>query len=462
LQAIEKHRGSPVLGNTPLAAICTAGFMLTTVTYYPGLMTPDSDSQLRQAQKIFFTDWHPPIMSLVWSALLKIHDGPVGMLVLFGLGYWGSFWIMCRALAVRSRLAAYVLAASAFTPMMINFAGTIWKDVFLAVGFLAVCATVVDAHCHAKMMRRSTAAGLIVIIATSVCARRNAIFAGAALATLVLCHTFDLRHRGQPSLIKACLLGGSLYVVALGITHAAINAVTHPKKTQPSSQLFLYDLVGMSVRTNQWLLPPSASFTLADLRPCYKDNGWDLIWLKCPRLIDELRKSGEWKRLRGRWVKAIASHPRAYATHRLAFFLSWFREADEQHLFVEPTQKSYEYGFTQRPAFTLMKAYVEGAARLPPLRMLFTNNFWLLLNLLMTTAYSIYFLVRRQDEVFLPLFISLSGMLYTAPLIFGGVAPDFRYIYWGIATAFVSMAISIANRWPDNPHLLIQHEQIIH
>jgi len=444
--ALEKNTTTSRLTHILLAVVCLAGLGLTSAAYYPGLMTQDSDYQLLQAQSFVFGDWHPPVMALVWRLLLGLHDGPVGMLALFLVGYWGSFWVMCRALATRSPGAAWILLAFAFTPMMINFVGTIWKDVFLTIGFLVTCAAVIRTHFRGGRLHWISAAGLIVLIAASVSARHNAIFTGLALTILVLCYTFDFRLREWGGAAKACLLGTLVYVAVFGAMHVGITAITQPKRTYPSSQLFLYDLVGISIRTNQWLLPPAAEYNLAKLPQCYEDKGWDLIWLRCEDLIDELRASGEWEHLGSRWGSAIAAHPVAYLAHRNSYFDSWFRESDNDHLFVDSSKKSVEYGFAPGPAYQLIKAYVLGAAALMPLKFLFTNNTWLILNVLLTGLFAFAFTLRRRDEAFLPLFIALSGTLYTVPLIFGGVAPDFRYIYWGIAASLVSIAISFAIR----------------
>jgi hypothetical protein len=444
-----------------LALACLAGLGLTTAAYYPGLMTQDSDYQLLQAQSFVFGDWHPPVMALVWRLLLGLHDGPVGMLFLFLVGYWGSFWVMSAALKKRSAVAAWILVGFAFTPMLINFVGTIWKDVFLTIGFLVTCAAVVHAHFLRERIHRLSSAALVVLVAASVSARHNAIFAGLALTILVLCYTFDFRRREWRGAMKACLLGTVVYVAAFGAIHAGITAIAQPKQTYPSSQLFLYDLVGISIRTNQWLLPPSAEYNLANLPQCYEDKGWDLIWLRCEDLIDDLRTTGEWEHLGSRWISAIATHPRAYLDHRGSYFASWFRESDNDHLFVDSSEKSVEYGFVKRRAYRLLKNYVLASAAQPPLRMFFTNNTWLILNILLTGIYAFAFVFRRSGEAFLPLFISLSGALYTVPLIFGGVAPDFRYIYWGIAASLICIPISVAIRRPAPATSCETHEHII-
>lgn len=433
-----------------LTALCLLGFGITAAAYYPGLMTPDSDFQLQQAQLFSFNDWHPPVMSLVWSALLWVHDGPVPMLALFLVGYWASFWVMSRAFAKRSVLAAWLVVLFAFTPMMINFVGTIWKDVFLVIGFLVTCAGVIRAHFLGVRLHKLSASLLIVLVALSVCARHNAIFTGLALTILVLCYTFDLKQQEWRGMFKACLLGTALYICAFGAMHIAVTAITRPKHAHVSSALFLYDLVGISLRTNQWLLPPVADYDLNKLPKCYEDKGWDLIWLKCADLIDDLHATGDWDHLSGRWISAIASHPKAYLLHRASFVATWVRESDTDHLITGTSKKAVEYGFRERPAYLLIKNYIVSAARAPLLKPLFTNMTWFLLNLIMTGLYVVAFVARRRKETFLPLFISLSGMLYTAPLIFGGVAPDFRYVYWGIAAVLICVATSIAIRHPPS------------
>ena len=42
--------------------------LLLVAAGWPGILSNDSLATLEQARTLAFTDWHPPIMALVWTA----------------------------------------------------------------------------------------------------------------------------------------------------------------------------------------------------------------------------------------------------------------------------------------------------------------------------------------------------------------------------------------------------------
>ncbi|AZP13280.1 hypothetical protein [Undibacterium parvum] len=428
-------------------AICMLGFAITSASNYPGLMTPDSDFQFLQASSLSFSDWHPPIMALVWSALLNIVDGPLGMLFLFGALYWGSFALIAKSMGGRSKQAAALLLAFAFCPFSINFVGTIWKDVFVFVFFLFGLSIIVRSHFNGVLLKRRAAVFLVFIFATGALARHNAILSGMVLSVLCLTYTKNGTVKGFPRFVFIALNAMILFSVIFAGMFFTIDHFAKPEKKYASSSLFVYDLVGVSIRSKEYLLPKSESFNVENIKTCYENKGWDKVWASCPQLIDELNMNGDWKQLRGYWISAIAKYPTLYLKHRLYHFTSFF---DPAWLVFnsEPTKINKDFGFKRSIFFNTMESYIKGAASAPGVSIFFTNGFWVLLNLFMVA----YCFVRcskkfEKNDIFL-LLISLSGLAYSGPLILGGVAPDFRYVYWSIGSSiiFISFALSMSER----------------
>ncbi|MBN6110006.1 hypothetical protein [Xanthomonas bonasiae] len=440
-----------------LLIACALGLAITLAAYFPGLMSPDSEDQFMQATSFVFRDWHPPIMAMLWNPLLKLHDGPIGMLLLFCTLYWGAFACMATAMWTRSRMAAWLLIAVAVSPMMINFVGTIWKDVFVTVFFLAGLAILVRAHYLRTPIRRRTAALLTLLFATAALARHNAIFGGAALAVLAWLQTSSIKRPSFASITRQAAVGTLLYLATFVALYAGVSRITHAEKTHPASSLFVYDLVGMSIRTNEWLLPEVPGFTLEQLPTCYEDKGWDLIWLKCPQMLDTLRKHGDWQKLGAFWLSAIADHPETYLRHRAFYTKSMFRKA-WLPFNADVTDSSRKFGFSGTGVFAGMKAYVEGSANAPVVGILFTCGFWLILNIVTSVLLAVAFLRRRDLDAAFPLMVSLSGMLYTVPLTLAGVAPDFRYVYWGIAATLISCVLYVAQRSSFTEHTIQRND----
>ncbi|HEX9174200.1 MAG TPA: hypothetical protein VF861_16240, partial [Telluria sp.] len=88
--------GSSRIRSRLLVAAITvvAGFVLSRMAFFPGFMSPDSFMQFEQSRTLRFTDWHPPLMSALWSVLNRVAHGPEGMLdfqlalLWLGLALW--------------------------------------------------------------------------------------------------------------------------------------------------------------------------------------------------------------------------------------------------------------------------------------------------------------------------------------------------------------------------------------
>ena len=81
-----------VRGLAAVAALCCLG---TILTFAPGYLSPDSLDQLRQARGMTpLTDWHPPVLSLLWRALIAATGSFASMAVLQSLVFWGALWVL--------------------------------------------------------------------------------------------------------------------------------------------------------------------------------------------------------------------------------------------------------------------------------------------------------------------------------------------------------------------------------
>ena len=99
-------------------------------------MTKDSIVQLYQAEQGIIDDWHPPVMSWLWSYLLApLGVGGILYLQLFLLYY--SSYLMHRTF--EGSKFSYLFLCVPFLPWVFNFEFVIWKDVALAyTWFLSV------------------------------------------------------------------------------------------------------------------------------------------------------------------------------------------------------------------------------------------------------------------------------------------------------------------------------------
>jgi hypothetical protein len=273
-----------------LFAAALGGFALTLSLFYPGLTTPDSDFQLMQTRSFSFSDGHPPIMALFWSVMIKFMDGPAPMMLAFAALYWGSFFMLARTLAATAgKGAAVLLLACAFSPLLLNYAGVIWKDVFVFNLFLLAFTLTFSSLAHGRRMSAPAFAGVAVLILIGSLGRHNSIFSGLPLMVLALYAFQRDSARTGAGFLRLAARGSVLYLVLLFLAYHIVKLIAQPAPTSPSSTLFVFDLIGMSLQTQQYLLPASKTYTLASLQTCYDPAGWDRVWLSCTPLLEELR-----------------------------------------------------------------------------------------------------------------------------------------------------------------------------
>jgi hypothetical protein len=92
---LHAHR---MLISWPLMAL---GWVLTYITYFPGLMSTDSVYQLHQAETGIFLDWHPPITAWLWSITNHFIPGPLGFFLFLITLYWLAFGLLMWTPIVR-------------------------------------------------------------------------------------------------------------------------------------------------------------------------------------------------------------------------------------------------------------------------------------------------------------------------------------------------------------------------
>ena len=300
----------------PLALVALAvAAAVQLFAFWPGVMVWDAIRQYRQALSGRYDDWHPPAMNWLWRQLGVFGAGPAPMLVVQAALYWGGVALLAAA-ALRGgrRWPAVAIAACALLPVSYLLVGTVLKDSLMAGGLLL-------------------AAGLVAI-------RRPGDRAIGALAAAVLVGTATLRFNAVPACLPlavaiapagwrrgrwrlAALLVGCAVILAVALPVA--NRLLHAGRSGVELSLVIYDLGGITRVAGADAFPPVAvADPVAVNARCYTPVSWDsYAWwgpTPCPIGFAAVRASFAAGALSptGWWLHAIAAHPLAYATHRLA------------------------------------------------------------------------------------------------------------------------------------------------
>ncbi|MFE5191658.1 hypothetical protein [Streptomyces sp. NPDC056628] len=405
-----------------VAALCCLG---TVLAFAPGYLSPDSLDQLRQARGVTpLTDWHPPVLSLVWRALIAVTGSLASMAVLQSLVFWGALWVLAWCVWERtaSRHGSLAVLGLGLLPWVLTFVGVVWKDVHAAFALLAACAVAfVGMRRRDGRSRPAVRWGLlwlgVLFLAYAMLVRKNAFL--AAIPVFVLLVLALWRGPGRRTWVKCT----AALLAALLVPAAAISLVARPLQTHQSAQIILDDLV--HVLTVKELrsadVPPELRDRLvAAARECDRIGALSDAYFACyERPADGLR--GDSEEMTSLWLREMNGHVLQYVQYRLRLFASLLFETGypykagvtQNHLGIEVAHPRLE---------DTLGTYVEGMAEDVP--WLFRAWFWL--------AVATALAIRPGKGLFsMPVrALGISSAAYVLGYLPIAPATDFRYVYW--------------------------------
>lgn len=414
------------------------GFILGLTVYYPGIMTADSDYQLSVARSLIFTDWHPILMPLIWRLLDWLLPGPFLMLALQNALYWLAFGLLAYKAYKTKPWYGIAITVIPFLPFTFNLVGTIWKDILATVCILMAFAIYATFEKRGKRKKAALIFFGIALLLVAVLVRHNVILATIPIAAGLLGTILPARVSGSLKRFVVFLIAAAAVMSLLfTVTLAELNSKFNVKKAHVESATFIFDILGMSKRSHEFLLPGEWSVAQQQewTEKCFSPRWWDQVWIACSKQLDEVHQSGIWDRLGETWVKAIMSHPIEYAEQRLSYFGWLFSKHEDYMLFPEASPTSLNYGYRPETA-NLARRYVLLFGNTPVLQPLFTMGFWIVSSSLLLVLV-IFVSASRGRFTEQSFVLASAAWLYSAPLVIIGPSVDLRYVYFTICATCI-------------------------
>ena len=254
-------------------AMIAAGFGLTLLVFYPGVMTYDAKFVYEDIAKGFLGDWQSPVMTVLWSLIDPIAPGSGSMFLLIVTFYWLGFGLLAFTMARRSVGRAFVLLLLAVSPPAFVFVGIIWRDVLFASTWLLSAALTFAAADRDTKLRVPTQVMALGLLALGVLLRPNALIAAPLLAvTIAWPEQFSWKRTAivfVPAAVGLFALVQVVYYCALGAT-----------RQHPLQSIMVFDLGGIShfTKLNQFPVSWTASETALLATGCYRPTEWDIYW----------------------------------------------------------------------------------------------------------------------------------------------------------------------------------------
>jgi hypothetical protein len=421
-----------------MLAIGVLGFTSVVLVSWPGFMSPDSVVQLQQARSLAFTDDHPPLMALLWAVPDAVVKGPIGMLILLNLIYWGALVACFRRFPLPSPLRVVCLIVTGFLPPLYVNLGVIWKDILMQGALLALLAS-----CLAfEQTRRKWALGAAVFwSAIAIGSRHNASAAVWPLLALTAAAHPRLASLSRVRRAAAALATSLVLTVCI---HQALVIGFRPfaRQTHFWQTTVLFDLAGMSLVENEVLFDRDVGSlrdgaTVADIARDY-DPRFHLSMYRCPKrgcrpllaLVDDPEKRALLAR---NWLSAITEHPLGYLRHRVIVYRHVIG-LEAQPVITFPIIVRNPWGYALQPSQIRDVAvrFINSLLSTP----LFSP--WVYL-LICCAALVLGGIVLARGGSALPLALSASGLLYHATFFLLAGSPDYRYSLWTMMCAVLAI-----------------------
>lgn len=418
--------------------LVAAGYGLTLLIFYPGIMTFDAKYVYEDIAKGTRGDWQSPVMTWLWGVIDPIAPGAASMFLLMAALYWLGFAVLSFVQARRGTRSALLLPILALMPPALAFVGIIWRDVLLAGCWLLAAGIVFTARGKASPGVRLARWLALALVVMGVLLRPNALLAAPILIAYVV-------WQKQRSLRQLALLyvpaAIGLFVVVQLVYYGMLGAT----RQHPLQSIMIFDLGGIShfARENQYPVTWSASESTQLLDTCYDAIQWDVYWRLDPcdfvmRKIEREQGLFGTSAIPKAWLLAIGRHPLAYLEHRSAYMWN-FLAANNLTMWLADIEHPNQTVLADRPAFAAMVSVHDWLKPTP----LFRIGSWLLLCIAVCILSW-----RRRDmrEAAFALGVCGSAAIYVLSFFFVGVASDFRYGYWAVLAGITGTIVAASGR----------------
>lgn len=287
------------------------GYITCASVFWPGILRPDSMSQMQQGIVGNFSDHHPPVMGFLWGMFNHLLEGP-GLMLMFHLSlYWGAVYLYSKA-TKKPNLWFFVCA---ILPPVLCYQPFVLKDIAFVNALLFACAFL---YYHHLQQKRPTFINLIfwtLIVFYGAAAKYQGIF---ALPWLCLWLAKIYWPSDKKWLLKGIIIYGTFFGCIEGF-----NRIT-ATPSHSWQYVKMYDIAGVSLQLNQDLFPEfikrQGQYSFEKVRSLYSPRRVDDMAFNADSPLIKSEQAHEREILWNTWWQIITNHPIFYLKHRMGVF----------------------------------------------------------------------------------------------------------------------------------------------
>lgn len=303
----------PIWSNWPELVVVCVITAVVVVPIWPGVFTIDSQAMLRDASEGQISDWYSPVLQAFWGLLDTLGFSPGTMFVVGVAGLTASL-LVCFRLGLNRVWAMAATVLTMLFPPVYGLAGWVGRDVWFAAFVIGVLAALGWAT------RRPARLGFPFALAFvgawfAADARQNGL-----LIYLVVGAVIGWTWAASRGHVAARTVGVALLCLVLGVgTMVLARSFIVTRDQRPEDVLYFQDLVAMSLRRNELLVP--AQFVKVDdldeIRAALTQGQVGAVF----NLVAEMPSVRDPNVLRSAWLESIREHPLDYIAVRGTLWL---------------------------------------------------------------------------------------------------------------------------------------------
>jgi hypothetical protein len=402
--------------------------------FFPGKMSPDSETMYAHALAHHYSDHHPPLISFVWHYLNLLVPGTALMFLVNMLFLWGGLYILAFHIFKGARIS-YFIALIPYFPQVAVYGTWIWKDVIFTYGYVLLTLYLSDRAINKKPIKLFHIPIFFAILIYATAVKFQAQFILPILLLFffhVLFISKDIRYKKMFTLCTSIITSLTL-IFSIDTMNNHIVTQKGNGSNYSWQYVKIYDLAGMSLLSNKILLPKFLlkhdHIELNDI-----EKKWDLLWEPLICDIDSplrnTQNDKEREELLAVWWGNVLKHPFIYLKHRLTMWLDGIVIAAPSKNYI---QKNLFIQNAALKSFIVQIATIFAYIVLLPFHLSF---FWIGARALKRDH-----LTKQYGKSLL--FLTTMGISLLLILLFKSLAATPRYICFTFFTFFVSVPFAL-------------------
>lgn len=415
------------------------GIAISLWLFYPGYLSWDSAYAWYQARHGQYDGSQPPMLAMLWHALLPFWPGPGGVFVLQIVLLWSALAAVASALPRSARRQAGLVLALGFWPPLFGLAPHLWKDLWTLIGFAwAIAFALREQRAPHRAWRML--AWLAIVFACAF--RYNAITGALPLLAWLVWRDASARAKTAFASWRVTIATALLAIVVMAVAGLPGRAASVRQVDELWSAVTLWDAASVSLQENRLIFPPELvepSLTLAELRAHYLDYSNTTVFEtgKLKLSFDAPYNEAQRAALNRLTLDLPLQHSRAYFRHRLRlsqllFGLDRAGLPDDQVLM--PGIVVYGDNPALRVAPSTARATVQAGLSAAIHTPLFAG--WLYLLFAAVTM-----LIAGGSRRALAAVTAASALAYALPLCLVSGSAEFRYLAWPILATLLALVL---------------------